>query len=353
MTPHRWYEREEKLWELLHQPAILLDLLTADGANLHQLLKGTAVFPQDLRTGGAISSADLIKLVGNARLHDNSSELAFRWGQSLWPGHYGAFSQLLMGATNIAEFVQGLADYSHFLCPLLVPRVRFTEQDCCIEWLDGIGTGEQKPFLVQAYMTGVIAAVEWLAGGRVPWRAGLSARSLVPSELYLTYWGAVPELGVGLDVLLISREYWLKPWHSHRSQTTLTAQRRHQSQCAEFAVNVCPGFIFAVFSVLEQKPRDPPGLDATAQILGLSAATLKRKLREHGWSFQRLQDHARLHACVYKLGGDTATNEQLARYFNFNNATNFRRAFKRWLGDTPSQGRLAALRLFAKQTKTA
>ena len=69
-------------------------------------------------------------------------------------------------------------------------------------------------------------------------------------------------------------------------------------------------------------------------------ATFKRKLKQHGSSFQELQDQLRKQQAVYWLQLQGLNNEESAIKMEFSDIPNFRRAVKRWTGLTPSQLRL-------------
>ena len=78
-------------------------------------------------------------------------------------------------------------------------------------------------------------------------------------------------------------------------------------------------------------------LPAIAGKLGLSPASLKRKLADHDTTFSLLHDDIRRQQAIYYLQVQKLNNEQSALKMAFTDITNFRRAVKRWTGQTPSQ----------------
>jgi AraC-like DNA-binding protein len=68
----------------------------------------------------------------------------------------------------------------------------------------------------------------------------------------------------------------------------------------------------------------------------MSPATFKRKLQKHDTGFQQQVDLASKHVAfdLYQFKG--FSKEEVADYRRFNDAANFRRAFKRWTGSTPN-----------------
>ena len=78
-------------------------------------------------------------------------------------------------------------------------------------------------------------------------------------------------------------------------------------------------------------------LETVAQHFAMSPATFKRKLKQHHTRFSALQDCINRQTAVFNIATLAQSNETLAGELNFSDLTNFRRAFKRWTGTTPSQ----------------
>lgn len=82
----------------------------------------------------------------------------------------------------------------------------------------------------------------------------------------------------------------------------------------------------------------PVTADITAQLVNLSPATLRRKLRAEGTDFTRLLNRcqqAEAESCLTRQ----APIKTIALQLGFSDDRAFRRAFKRWRGQTPTQFR--------------
>ena len=96
------------------------------------------------------------------------------------------------------------------------------------------------------------------------------------------------------------------------------------------------GLLAALYDFFLPRVATNPSLGGAALAFGVSPATLKRYLAQHGTSFQAELDQVRAHLALYWLGLRGQPNEVVARELGFCDVANFRRSFKRWTGQTPS-----------------
>ena len=73
-----------------------------------------------------------------------------------------------------------------------------------------------------------------------------------------------------------------------------------------------------------------------ARRLGLSARTLQRRLTAQGRSYQVLVDEVRTTLASEYLAHTTMSVEEVGQRLGFSEATNFRKAFRKWTGQAPA-----------------
>ena len=333
----KWYERDERFLFAHHHTALLMDLMLARDVNAHKLLKGTGLFYEDILTGHSkIAPEQLILLIEISEAISTDKDVSFRWGSNLWPGHYGEFSQLLNSASNLREALKYLSQYRKQLCPLLAPKIVNDERYCYVLWQDTVGLDTQSQFMVEAYMSGLSSMVNWLSNQNYPWRYCFNYDRPQHDAEYEVNLGPNLHFSLGINGMIIENSYLDKPWKNHTSHS---AKRVLEQNCERSIDYPIAGFIESVSEYLMANIRTQISLDQTANAFSMSSATFKRKLKKHKWSFQKLQDQARLEVSLYLFHVKGWTNDQVADYLNFNDLTNFRRAFKRWSGITPSDSR--------------
>lgn len=85
---------------------------------------------------------------------------------------------------------------------------------------------------------------------------------------------------------------------------------------------------------LNSSPRFPSA-EAVASQLGMSLRTLHRRLAENGLSYQAIIDDLRRSLAIEFLQNTRLQIEQVAERVGFADATSFRKAFRRWTGNSP------------------
>jgi AraC-like DNA-binding protein len=94
-----------------------------------------------------------------------------------------------------------------------------------------------------------------------------------------------------------------------------------------------------VLAYLHQSRPAWPDLDATAEVLCMSAASLQRNLAKEGTSFQALKDKLRRDMAITYLNTTTMSLTELADKLGFSESAGFQRAFKAWTGSAPGSYR--------------
>ena len=85
-----------------------------------------------------------------------------------------------------------------------------------------------------------------------------------------------------------------------------------------------------------------PTLADIAERVGSTTRTLRRQLDHQGTSFRELLDELRSQVAIKYLRETVMTSEDIAVSLGFSDAANFRHAFRRWTGKTPSEFRQRA-----------
>lgn len=320
-----------------HQPALVLDYAASRDLALPALWRGTGLDGPGLPASGLrLTPLQYLQLLHNAARLLDSPDTAFMLGQHMLPGDCGAASAALLQAASLRHALSLLVQHQAALSPLLCPRFREEGGLAALYWTGCYGAAAQMPFLVEMHMTAVAALCRWLGGERLPWRFCFNRTRPRHTEQHEVHLGAELRFDCHLDAMLIDAACLDRPWPAAAAHATASA-------AATAIPAASPSVLTALYDYLLERVRCAPTLERTAADFGVSPATLKRQLARHGTHFQSELDQVRTHVALYLFQTRRADNEAVAQHLGFHDATNFRRSFKRWTGQTPGLLRDALL----------
>lgn len=114
-----------------------------------------------------------------------------------------------------------------------------------------------------------------------------------------------------------------------------------EAQCSELLARFGARevLIVKVRRIILAKPGIFPSVDEVADQLAISTRTLGRSLRDIGTSYQRILDDIRKEISIEYLCSSHLPVEEIAALTGYSDPSNFRKAFRRWTGRTPSSYR--------------
>lgn len=269
----------------------------------------------------------------------DATDTSFNLGQHMLPGHFGPASQALLCAKDLRQALQILLQFQTELCPLLTPRIKEENGQLILYWMDQWGAPSMLAFLVEMHMTAVTAMCRWLSERRLPWRYCFNRSRARHIEQHHVHLGLDLRFDCYLDAMIIPSEFLDVPWPRANASSAAMAIEQALAQTSKHlrAESIIP----QLYDYLSLNIRCAPSLEKAAQHFECSVATFKRHLARHGTHFQAELDQVRTHMALYLFHFQEMDNEAVASYLGFHDATNFRRSFKRWTGQTPSSLRLA------------
>lgn len=320
---------DDKVFPANQLAASLLDLAAARGASREKLLRGTGIFIEDVKTAKALSADQLLRLIERANKLVPANDCAFQLGRRLFPGSYGKVSEALMHCRNLTDALRILSRLRNQICPFVSASIRL--EDECVYLLinDAIGCGSNWQFVTECYFTALVSAIKLLSGKRIPLHFDLPFARPRHIQEYEENLGFRLQFNQPILAIKFARSYLKIPFLQHSSAV------KHCAIQQASGVHIAHiGFLDAIRQVLHRHPQTT--LQQVAAHFAISPATFKRKLSQHGTSFQSIHDDIRKQQAVYLLKLKGLNNEATAYQMAFNDVPNFRRAVKRWTGLTPS-----------------
>ncbi len=195
-----------------------------------------------------------------------------------------------------------------------------------------------QPFLCEELFSSVLQLVRELVGpGFCPQRLELGYKAPHHAQRYRDVFGCEVRFDQPRHALVIDRRWLELPFTSYNAVTSNQVMTLCRMQMD--ARPACGETTAALESHLRTRLRENPQMAEMAAALHLSERTLRRQLAEEGTSFSAIHDRVRTKRAMELLRDPSLSIVAIGGRLGFNDAREFRRAFKRWTGRAPSQAR--------------
>lgn len=322
-------EIQEKRFASRYFALPLVEMAQQRGVHPDISLAGSKLFHQDLITQDpAISFLQHSIIINNIIAQPSCREISFIYGQFLLNTLLSAFGELLFNCCDINQLLRVLTLKGEQILPWLHFRRFASDEHICLVFSPALAKPNKgvERFIYEMYASLICGYLKWRcldfnAQLQFPYaKPTLSAQYL--SHLHLNYSFSSQDFAINI------------------SKDSLRSLQRDAFPCVVAAKmrampNTERGFLSEVHHLILKHPKVQS--EHLAQILGVSPATFKRKLKLHGTSFVAERDAMQRQQAMFYVKEQGLSNEQAAQALQFNDITNFRRAFKRWTGLLPSQ----------------
>ena len=322
--------------------ALLVEALIIEGIPLHEALRHVGVPHDKLHSPQFLISVEqLVAVCRNAIRLSRNPQLPFRVGSTTHVSAYGMYGYAILCGTDFRRILEFAVKYHVLAAPLC--EISFAERG-------GMGVWTFEPILHHAIDERLYRfIVEFQISVHVSLQRDIMGSSFAPSEIALTYPSAkdfwLAEDIVGCPVRyeraanqMIFDSKWLDDLPKLGNRTTYAVVEK---LCDELLSDLAlrTGVAGKIRMILLRDMANRPTFAAIARQLGVTTRTLRRQLHHQGISFRQLVDELRTQVAVKYLRETVMTNEDIALALGFSDASNFRHAFRRSTGKTPSEFR--------------
>jgi AraC-like DNA-binding protein len=316
--------------------AELVDLLEEEGVSPGDVLRTTGITARQLR-----DPDELITHLQQLRVYQNAIALAptpglgFRLGARFKPGHHGVLGHALLCAESGRDELRITFHYARIRGFLLDFQLREETDFTALCAHDIMPLGPAHEMAVEELLA-------MFAGP--PSRRGATAS---PSEIYIDY--PAPAHRPQYDALFNCPIHFGAETAELRIPNAVLDVPRAMSnkQMLRICEERCQAILERLGSGGQMADRVRSqllaargfGLDAVATRMAMSPRTLRRRLRVEGTSFRAVVGDVRKGLALDYLETSDLALEEIATLLGYEDAANFNRAFRRWMGVAPARYR--------------
>jgi AraC-like DNA-binding protein len=322
--------------------SLVLDYLRATGHAPEALFGAERVAAMEAADAPLrLTAAEYLEMLERAVAVTGDPDLGFNAGVRIQPRHLGVVGYVLMCCATLDEAMQQYDRYVRLVHGIGRPLVERhgNRVEMPLDWPAG---SPPPPALAQLIMT-TRARMGRLLTGQDSAVMDVSFQFPAPRdpEAYQRFFGGEVRFAAARTRLAFSAEYLDVPVIMANPEMARLIRAQAETQMSRLAEE--PEFLLALKNVLLQGLAIGRILDEdVAQRMSLSPRTLHRRLKEHGGTFRDLLDEVRKDRARHYLLQTQHSLADIAFMLGYTEQSAFQHAFKRWMGVTPGQYKLAA-----------
>ena len=318
---------------------LILDVLGQMRIPHETVLPGTGIRASSLRQDGSfISYRQMVCLV------ENSLDLAPQPGLGLLVGRrenistWGILGYAIMSCPTYREaFYTGLR-FQQTASGMMGLSAQETGGKVALQ-MDAPAVGRILPFCVEEMVAGITTVFRQLIADRFrPLQLNVAYPEPEYASMYRELMGCPVSFGQKDNIL------WVQAPDDTRLSTADPVTAKICRKLVEDIldkVSTEENLVREVRRILLRTPCQFPDMEAVAEELGISSRTLRRHLSKLGSHFTHIIDDVRQQLAMDYLQDSSLSIDHIASLLGYTEATNFRRAFRQWTGETPSGFRSA------------
>lgn len=315
-----------------------LDVALPRGANKHKVLRGTGIFEDAISPDIRINIKQYITLLENIQIQTKGNDISFLIGGALANTiakrqiyAYADSDVELLNIDNVLSQLLNNVQFKWRLFPLIVFREFRIERRLLLVAETTVINTKLKQFVVEMAYATLYGLLKNTAGRRIP--LAFTFRANRPRNIadFETHLGLNISFSMLTNSISLNTESLAMPLAIHQRDCP------NKGSCIQGISDKAKSPILLTDYIRNAIYLNDTGQAVSADKLNISAATLKRKLKEFGTSFRILSEEVQFHQAVVLLSLAQLSNEQAAHAMHISDLPNFRRTVKRLTGKTPSE----------------
>jgi AraC-like DNA-binding protein len=329
--------------EAPHKLVVLVDILREEGVAPEEVLAGSGIDPQQISMPAMrISARQLLTACGNALRLSKDPGLAIKAGKRIHITHFGLYGYALLSSATPRDAIDFAIKYRPLAAPLIGLRFDEADGEAVWEFSDALslGVGSDLFRFVLEFQLGTQLSLHGDILGRPV--TPLEIRTVYPApphaSVYEELLGCPTRFHQARNELRFSRD-WLEQKPAFANPITAALVRETCDQLLT-ELKTSSGVAGKVFGMLMAQPGRFHDVETIAAQLHMTSRTLRRKLQAQETSYQTILTDVRKQLAIDYLRKTRMSTEDIAASLGFSDAANFRHAFKKWTGKTPSEFRV-------------
>ncbi|WP_421862585.1 AraC family transcriptional regulator ligand-binding domain-containing protein [Parvibaculum sp.] len=260
--------------------------------------------------------------------------IALRLGSSMHLGTHGLLGHAILSSRSLRQAAGLLIQYSPLQGGQGNIQLAFTGENAVLTFEPPFHVEGAPHFIIELFFAGVLAALRQLIGPLPDeCRVELSYQPAMPEDVYCRYFGTRVSFGHRVNRFVGPNERVDQPL----SAAEIPVADMYRRQCERLLrdMDAASGLGAEVRRMILGARGRFPGMTEAARRLNMSERTLRRRLEAENASYRTIVDDVRNYLAREYLRETPLTVGDVASLLGFDDAANFRRAFRKWNDCSP------------------
>ncbi|MDX1695132.1 MAG: AraC family transcriptional regulator [Ketobacteraceae bacterium] len=325
-----------------HYPRALVSLMGEYGVPLETMLEGSQVDPGVFTDrNSTISYAQYGVLILNALRHFPGESLGLAFGKYLHITQHGMLGVAVMTAATLRDAIHIMEKYYRLLSPIVTIRSQQNGDECIVKAEESWNMGPLQVLAMETFFSGIYENCGFILGELPPAQFYFRHSAPYYAAQYRTVFGDKCHFDCAADQIVLERHWLDRPLRFANPVTCEQALGFCDQQLERIIGHESLLVKLKNLPVVMEGKTLP--LDEAARALNMSGRSLRRHLQELNTSYQQVTDRLKAELAEQLLRDSDRPVADIAEQLGFGDVANFRKAFKRWLGKTPSEYRKGLL----------
>ncbi|MDI1302620.1 MAG: AraC family transcriptional regulator [bacterium] len=311
--------------------------LQLDDAGLQALLAGTSLTPRQLfQLDQHVSAPDQYAIIRNALALSGNTAFGLQLGSHLHVSAHGPLGVAMSCAATLRESFSATARFHELRAQFMRVHYRQVDDHYRMELQLQVPFDEVGLFLIEAMVASSLWIIEFVLGR--PLHEAVIELGY-PAPAHAARYGEYlhGHYSFDHDITCISIPVTLLDTPNPFSDAEAYAQALLQCERIEAATRPQESWRERISTLLQQHPGQLWTLAEVAQVFSVSTRSLIRHLRADGSCYQAILDEELRRQAQLHFESPRHTVASVAAALGYRDVSAFRRAFKRWAGQTPQE----------------
>jgi AraC-like DNA-binding protein len=326
---------DSPLYSMLGMSA-LIDTMRDLGVPQERLFEGTGVPSRWLSDPDArLSHRQKVALFGNVMRLTSDPAVGLLAGQRQRISDYGVFGYALLSSATFGEAAVFGIQHLRLAGPVLNKSFRIEGDRAIFEGHDVMDLGPLLPLASEFWFSSIQTLIS-----RVLERPFVGRRLVLPypaprhADRYEAIFQCPVEFDAGRLLWEFDAAFVALPLPNANAITANVCRDFCDRMMKEMGGE--PALVTTIKTICLNSAGGFPRAEDIAERLHLSTRTLHRRLADAGVGYQDILDGLRQRLAIEFLERTSLSVEQIAERSGFSDASNFRKAFKKWTGESPA-----------------